>query len=720
MSFVLATTVLAGLVAAPSADASSQEITVRRFALIAAANDGGEGRPRLRYAETDARTFARVLRGIGGVDDRDQRLLVQPSPTDFETALEQMRSRLDAARGTARRIELVVYYSGHSDAEGLLLGGERYSYRALKSTLADLPADVRIAILDSCASGAMTRLKGGFRRPPFTVDESNRVKGYAVLTSSSEDEAAQESDRLGASFFTHYLVSGLRGAGDLSQDGRVTLNEAYNFAFHETLARTENTQGGAQHAAYDIQLVGSGDVVMTDLRATTAGLNLNDMLAGRVYIRDVDGRLAVELRKIPGRSVRLGLEPGRYSVIVEHGKRRSRGEVTVAPGSIVELDTGRLEAFEAEPTAARGGAEPPSSEASQPAGYRSVPVNIGIFPAFSFNGGADPTLNHLSLSLLMSHAYDLEGFALALGANWLDRNMTGLQIATGFNRVGGLATGSQWSVGFNLAKRLTGVQSTVGFNQMHAGTGAQLAVGANLASEDLSGAQFAVALNYARQLDGVQMSSGLNLAGPMSGAQVGMVNVLTEASSGLQLGLINYGEAVAGLQLGLINVVDRTEGLSLGLVNYAVEDGIFDVNLYSSDVSLAGASLALGTSFVYTAASIGTGTWEDQDAVSVALHLGFRFTVTERLAVHVEFGSGGISEERNFEDMDVLSSARLTVAYRLFDGLALFGGPTFNVLVDVKDSRASERHPLAPDYASRPSDDRVYLWPGLIAGVRAL
>jgi hypothetical protein len=36
------------------------------------------------------------------------------------------------------------------------------------------------------------------------------VQGYAFLTSSSETEAAQESERLGGSFFTHALVSALR------------------------------------------------------------------------------------------------------------------------------------------------------------------------------------------------------------------------------------------------------------------------------------------------------------------------------------------------------------------------------------------------------------------------------------------------------------------------------------------------------------------------------
>ena len=100
------------------------------------------------------------------------------------------------------------------------------------------------------------------------------MRGHAFLTSSAATEAAQESDRIRASYFTHYLVSGFRGAADLSGDGKVTLGEAYQFAFNETLGRTVDTKGGAQHPSYDINLSGTGDVVMTDVRQTSATLVL--------------------------------------------------------------------------------------------------------------------------------------------------------------------------------------------------------------------------------------------------------------------------------------------------------------------------------------------------------------------------------------------------------------------------------------------------------------
>ena len=156
-----------------------------------------------------------------------------------------------------------------------------------------------MAILDSCSSGALTRAKGGARRPAFLFDATQDMSGHAFITSSSAAEAAQESDRIGASFFTHYLVSGLRGAADATGDGLVTLNEAYAYAFQETLASTENTQYGPQHPAYDISLTGSGDLVLTDLRAASAVLVIAEEVAGRLYVRDARGALVVELAKSP-------------------------------------------------------------------------------------------------------------------------------------------------------------------------------------------------------------------------------------------------------------------------------------------------------------------------------------------------------------------------------------------------------------------------------------
>ncbi|HEV8346229.1 MAG TPA: caspase family protein [Vicinamibacterales bacterium] len=315
---------------------------LQRYALIVGANSGGAGRPELQYAISDAERFARVMVDLGGVAPANQLVLRQPKLKDLIDALDTLTRRVSDARRAAGaaggRTEVVVYYSGHADEQGLLLGDDRYSYRTLRDRLDQIPADVRIAVLDACSSGAFTRMKGGRARAPFMVDESANMRGHAFLTSSAESEAAQESDRIRASYFTHYLVSGFRGAADLSGDGKVTLSEAYQFAFNETLGRTVDTKGGAQHPSYDINLSGTGDVVMTDVRQTTATLVLGEDLEGRFFVRTAAHELVVELYKPRGRRVELAVEPGAYEIRVEKEKSSLSAKADVADGARVMLE----------------------------------------------------------------------------------------------------------------------------------------------------------------------------------------------------------------------------------------------------------------------------------------------------------------------------------------------------------------------------------------------
>jgi len=348
------------LVLLPSAVGAA---TLQRFVLAAGANDGGADRPLLKYGVSDAERFARVLVELGGVSADQAAVLKEPKLRDLLQALDQLSARVAEARRAAAgsgggRIEVVVYYSGHADEKGLLLAEDRYSYRTLRDRLAQIPADVRIAVLDACASGAFTRRKGGRVRAPFLVDESASMRGYAFLTSNTATEAAQESDRIGASYFTHYLVSGLRGAADVSGDGKVTLNEAYQFAFNETVGGTVETKGGAQHPSYDIDLLGSGEVVITDVRQTTATLVLGEELEGRFFIRNAAQQLVVELYKPGGRRTELGLEPGSYEIRVERGRTLLVGKTVLVDGGRLALDPAHLRVTAGELTRRRG-YEPP-------------------------------------------------------------------------------------------------------------------------------------------------------------------------------------------------------------------------------------------------------------------------------------------------------------------------------------------------------------------------
>src|SRR5207245_7416203 len=90
-------------------------------------------------------------------------------------------------------------------------------------------------------------------------------RGLVLIASSAADEESQESDEISGSFFTHYLASGLLGDADASGDGKVTLAEAYAYAYGRTVGSTAETRAGAQHPVYLHDLGGAGDVVPTEL-----------------------------------------------------------------------------------------------------------------------------------------------------------------------------------------------------------------------------------------------------------------------------------------------------------------------------------------------------------------------------------------------------------------------------------------------------------------------
>jgi hypothetical protein len=362
MRFAMTSHVFLGLVFAlvlvryATADAAPAQSTtsLRRFALVIGSNNGGGDRDRLRYAGHDATTVADVLEQLGGVSQADMSMLSEPDTHAVDGAFDALSQRVRDERKRGQRIELVVYYSGHSDETGILLGGAHYDYARLRDRIRDVPADVRIAIVDSCASGSFTRMKGGTKTAPFLRDSSNQVEGFAFLSSSSATEDAQESDKIGASFFTYFFITGLRGAADANHDGKITLTEAYQYSYDMTLGRTQNTVHGPQHPSYDMHLSGTGDVVITDLRSTDSTLVLPAPMRGHITIVDKTGRVALELIKQPGEPLSLALPNDTYSMFVDSDGKAFAGTVTLDHGGQLMFDQDALHPASPEETVARG------------------------------------------------------------------------------------------------------------------------------------------------------------------------------------------------------------------------------------------------------------------------------------------------------------------------------------------------------------------------------
>ncbi len=326
-SIVLAATVVS---LAPRAAAMG----TLRLAVVVGNDVGAGDRPPLRYAEEDAAKVGRVLQDLGGVSPSDLYVLQGRSLLLVGAALDRVGQRVaEEHRATRRHAMLIFYFSGHSDGEALELGADRLPFAELRRRLTATGADVRVAIVDSCRSGALLAAKGGKRGPPFEIRLSDDppTAGQVLISASAAEEEALESPEIRGSYFTHHLVSGLRGAADSTGAGRVTLAEAYRYAYTHTVAATADTVVGAQHPSYDIQLSGMGELVLTELSRPSAALVLP--AADRAIISDPwrDEVLAEVPADAPRR---VAVPPGDYLVRVWRGPAVYAGRIALAPASV--------------------------------------------------------------------------------------------------------------------------------------------------------------------------------------------------------------------------------------------------------------------------------------------------------------------------------------------------------------------------------------------------
>jgi hypothetical protein len=690
-------------------------VHMRRFALMAGFNDGGPTRPKLQFAASDAQSMTRVLETLGGVSPEDLLLVQEPTRAAFMAAFDRLTQLVSAGWVAGVRREVVVYYSGHSDEEGLLIGADRVSYSELRHRIEAVPAEVRLAILDSCASGAFTRNKGGLRRAPFLLDNSANTKGHAFLTSSAINEVAQESNRIGASFFTHYLVSGLRGAADVNRDQRVTLQEAFQFASQETLARTEKTRGGPQHAAYEFDLVGTSDLVVTDVRSTQATLALGNDLSGRVGVRDAAGNLVVELRKSAGNSIELGLEAGDYLVTMEGGPIVFEAEVTLALGQRAELARLAFHSGKAlEVATARGDvpverdgnpgiavAASAGSAATPP--LRSTSIQLGLVP---MGGDEQLDVHGLAFGFVADRVGQLSsGLQLSLAANIIDGEMAGTQLTIGTNVLRGPGHGAQIVVGANVATRdFRGAQIASGMNYTGGRlSGIQIAAGANIARDDGHGAQIAAGFNVApRTLRGAQIAGGVNVASTLDGTQIAPINVAGTAN-GLQLGVVNLATRGRGFKLGVINIAREHDGETLGLLNL-IGDGIHSFAAYATDTMLSNLELKLGSRHLYTSVQFAYRPGDDLAAgpehfqsssrrYGFGLGLGYRqplaagrlrFLEVEASALNIKsrLGSGDGGSVFSFNNSNpIIASLRVLLGIEVWAGLHAVVGISQNTAI---------------------------------------
>ena len=309
--------------------AASTAAAAPRYALVIGNDSGDRDEQQLRYAEHDADRFAAMLVELGGFAPGDVVLLRGGDADAARAALIALNDRIRTS-GTAESM-LVVYYSGHADAEALHLGATNLALAQLEQLVRGSPAAFRLLVVDACRSGALTRVKGGHAAPAMSIalGDTLAADGVVFWTASAASEQAQESDAIKGSFFSHFLVSGLAGPADADGDGSVTTAEAYEYARVATLRASSRTLAGTQHPTFRDELAGRDAIVLT--RPGTVGprrarLRVPDGRDVIVMAGSADGPVVAEVGA-HDRVRALNVRAGRYFV-------RERTETHLLEGTI--------------------------------------------------------------------------------------------------------------------------------------------------------------------------------------------------------------------------------------------------------------------------------------------------------------------------------------------------------------------------------------------------
>jgi hypothetical protein len=397
--------------------ASSARADVTRYAVIVGNDAGAAGEVPLRYAEADARKVLEVLQTLGDFKPENMVLLQGRGGSELWRVLIAMNARIRAESSAGRDSMLLVYYSGHADAEALHLGAEPLELQLLERLVQGSSADFRILVLDACRSGSLTRVKGVREIAPFPVllDAALSGEGLAVLTSSASDEDAQESDVLRGSFFTHYFVSGLRGAADRNGDASVSLEEAYAYAYFHTIRASSQTLSGTQHPTFRFDLKGKGAVPLTWISARGGQGSQMILPPGHAYLLFAGGEQGPVVAEVGANDARrlIALDAGHYFVRGRASDHLLEGQVALAPGQTLWLQDSQLSTVEYARLARKGGTERASSHGPWLGYQLRSPLWSGASVCQGLRAGYAVELPQVSLRSALGASFELsQGYHL--------------------------------------------------------------------------------------------------------------------------------------------------------------------------------------------------------------------------------------------------------------------------------------------------------------------
>lgn len=244
----------------------SQYRDVGRWAVIVGVSKYQDSNLNLKYADRDAEALHQLLLTPegGGFQDDHIRILTNEQATTGninhalrsflkKPAREDLVLIYFACHGSPdpdrpANVYLLTYDTDPNDIAGTALPMEDID-RAVKGAL---HSEKVIILADTCHSAAIgggigeRRSVGGksARMNQFLQQMSQSKGGVALLTSAEANEVSFEDAKWGGGHgvFTHYLLQGMRGAGDRDCNGIVTIGELFDYVIDNVQKATDYRQ----------------------------------------------------------------------------------------------------------------------------------------------------------------------------------------------------------------------------------------------------------------------------------------------------------------------------------------------------------------------------------------------------------------------------------------------------------------------------------------------
>ena len=337
-----------------------------KYALIIANTEYTDpGLAQLTAPGSDAREFGRVL-------DSPEICAFDDVVVLFNENVSKVSETIDYFLSNRKPNDLLVlYFSGHGvrDEYGSLYLAVKNTNRArLRSTAikSDFIREAmdqsrskrQVLILDCCNSGAFaqgTKAEIGGSVGTASAFEGTGY-GRVVLTASDSTQFAWEGEQVIGdsqnSLFTNFLVKGLEGAADTNGDGRITIDELYDYAYEQIVNITPKQTPGKWSYKQQGEILLRQNIPIEDTQPVPLPADLIAAITSSLpYIREgAVGQLESLLKgKNLGlaRSARIALE----KIAAEDDSRRVAQAATKTLGLIPQVEQKEASKAEADQSA---------------------------------------------------------------------------------------------------------------------------------------------------------------------------------------------------------------------------------------------------------------------------------------------------------------------------------------------------------------------------------